>query len=89
MNNRIALEPHYSVKEASEYLQCSPDWLRQKLRDRTFAGMKSAGRWRMRESQLIAAMEAMSTEVRPESPVPPSGVSRRSRFHRRMQREAS
>lgn len=85
----VQLEPHYPLCECADYLQCSEDWLRQKLRDKTFAGMKVAGRWHMRESQLIAAMEAMSTEVRPESPVPPSGVSRRSRFHRRMQREAS
>ena len=80
----VQLEPHYPIAECAEYLQCSEDWLRAKLRDHTFAGIKIAGRWRMRESQLEAALESMSTQVRPEIPVPPSGVSRRSRLHRRL-----
>ena len=46
------LEPHYAITECAEYLECSEDWLRARLRDHTFAGVKVAGRWRMRESQL-------------------------------------
>lgn len=77
------MDPIYDLSECAEYLECSEEWLRSKLRDRTFAAMKVAGRWRMRESQLEAALQTMSTEARAVLPPSPSGLSRRSRFHRR------
>lgn len=79
----VQLEPHYPITDCAEYLECSEDWLRAKLRDHTFAGVKIAGRWRMRESQLQAALDAMSTDARLPDPPSPTGLSRRSRFHRR------
>lgn len=79
----VELEPHYSLTECAEYLGCSETWLRSKLRDHTFGGVKIANRWRMRESQLEAAVEVMSTEPREPQPVSPTGLSRRSRFRRR------
>lgn len=77
------LEPHYPLSECAQYLECSEDWLRSKLRDKTFAGVKIAGRWRMKESQLQSALDAMSTEARLPAPPSPTGLSKRSRFHRR------
>lgn len=83
------LEPHYPLSQCAEYLECSEAWLRSKLRDRTFAGIKVAGRWRMRESQMEAALDAMSTQAREPVAPSPSGLSRNSRFRRRMNRAAS
>lgn len=73
----------YTIPECAEFLQCPEDYLRAKLRDGTFAGVKIAGRWRMTEDQICAAIEASSTTVRPTDGVPPSGISRRSRASRR------
>ncbi len=77
------LEPHYAITECAEYLECSEDWLRARLRDHTFAGVKVAGRWRMRESQLEAALDRMSTQARQIEHPSPTGLSRRSHFKRR------
>ena len=81
--------PIYSLAEAAEQLGVSEAWLRSKLRDYTFAGMKRAGRWAMTEAQLEAAVEAMSTEARPAPEPSPTGLSSRSRFRRRIKAAAS
>lgn len=78
------IPPIYSCAEAAELLGVSECFLRSKLRDRTFAGLKRANRWAMTEEQIEAAIEAMSTEARPQEAASPSGLSRRSRFRRRM-----
>lgn len=62
------------------------NYLRSKLRDGTFAWVKIAGRWRMTEEQILAAIETCGTAVRPPAPIPPSGLSRRSRAFRRQGR---
>lgn len=77
------IPPLYPLSEAAELLGVSEEWLRSKLRDRTFAALKRAGRWAMTEGQIEAAIEAMSTEARPLPAPSPSGLSRRSRFYRR------
>jgi hypothetical protein len=77
------IPPLYPLSEAAELLGVSEEWLRAKLRDRTFAGLKRAGRWAMTEGQIEAAIESMSHEARPTPAPSPSGLSRRSRFHRR------
>lgn len=75
----------YPLSEAAELIGVSDEWLRVKLRERKFAGLKRAGRWAMTEAQIEAAIEAMSTQARPQ-PVPsPAGLAPRSRFHRRTQ----
>lgn len=78
------IPPIYPLSEAAELLGVSEAYLRSKLRDHTFAGLKRAGRWAMTEPQLEAAIEAMSTEARPAPETSPSGLSRKSRFRRRM-----
>lgn len=75
----------FALAEAARLLGVSEEWLRTKLRDRTFAGVKIAGRWRMTEDQIRAVIDASSTTVRVEEPIPSSGLSRRSRTHRRLQ----
>jgi|SRR5689334_21689264 len=83
----------YDVTEAARLLGFSESYLRSKLRDRTFAGMKRAGRWAMTESQIEAAIEAMCIDARPPDPPSPSGLSKHSRYGRRIRsrqvREAS
>lgn len=76
--------PIYSLAEAAELLGVSESFLRAKLRDHTFAGLKRAGRWAMTEPQIEAAIESMSTEARPQGRTSPTGLSRNSRFKRRL-----
>lgn len=78
------IPPIYPLDEAAEILGISEPYLRSKLRDHTFAGLKRAGRWAMTEPQIEAAIEAMSTDARPVEKPSPSGLSRNSRFRRRM-----
>ncbi len=71
----------YDLAEAAKILGVSQSYLRSKLRDHTFAGMKRAGRWAMTEPQI----EAMSLDARQPDPPSPSGLSKHSRFGRRRQ----
>jgi hypothetical protein len=77
----------YTLSEAAETIGVSDEYLRSKLRDHTFAGMKRAGRWAMTEEQIEAAIESMCTDARPEV-ASPAGLVKGSRFRRRV-REAS
>jgi hypothetical protein len=74
----------YDLAEAAKILGISESYLRSKLRDRTFAGMKRAGRWAMTEAQIEAAIESMCIDARPADPTSPSGLFRHSRFARRL-----
>lgn len=76
----------YPIAEAAALLYVSEDYLRARLRDRTFAGVKLAGRWRMTEDQIRAAIEAASTTARPAETPSPSGLSKRSRYRRHIGR---
>lgn len=73
----------YPLTEAAEVIGVSPEYLRSKLRDHTFAGMKRAGRWAMTESQVEAAIESMCTDARAVD-VSPAGLPPNSRFRRRV-----
>jgi hypothetical protein len=64
----------YDLAEAARILGFSESYLRSKLRDRTFAGMKRAGRWAMTEAQIEAAIESMSIDARPPDTPSPSGL---------------
>ena len=75
----------YDLAEAAKILGVSQSYLRSKLRDHTFVGMKRAGRWGMTEPQIEAASEAMSLDARPPDRPSPSGLSKHSRFGRRLQ----
>ncbi len=77
----------YDLAEAARILGLSESYLRSKLRDRTFAGMKRAGRWAMTESQIEGAIESMCIQARPADPPSPSGLSRQSRFGRRLHQQ--
>lgn len=72
------------LAEAARILGFSESYLRSKLRDRTFAGMKRAGRWAMTEAQIEAAIESMCFEARPPDPPSLSGLSKNSRLGRRL-----
>jgi hypothetical protein len=74
----------YDLAEAARIFGFSESYLRSKLRDRTFAGMKRAGRWAMTEAQIEAAIEPMCIEARPADPPSPSGLSKQRRFARRL-----
>jgi hypothetical protein len=80
----MSLPPIYPLAEAAEILGVSDEWLRAQCRARRFAALKRAGRWAMTEGQIEAAIDAMSTEARPEPAPSPSGLSRHSRFRRRI-----
>jgi len=70
----------YDLAEAARILGFSESYLRSKLRDRTFAGMKRAGRWAMTEAQIEAAIESMCIDARPPDTPSPSGLSKHSRY---------
>lgn len=74
----------YDLTEAARLLGFSESYLRSKLRDRTFPGMKRAGRWAMTEAQIEAAIESMCIDARPPDPPSPSGLSKHSRYRRRL-----
>lgn len=74
----------YDLTEAARILGFSESYLRSKLRDRTFAGMKRAGRWAMTEAQIEAAIASMCIDARPVDPPSPSGLSKHSRYGRRL-----
>jgi hypothetical protein len=74
----------YDLAEAARILGFSESYLRSKLRDRTFAGMKRAGRWAMTEAQIEEAIESMCIEARPPDAPSPSGLSKHSRYGRRL-----
>jgi hypothetical protein len=74
----------YDLAEAARILGFSESYLRSKLRDHTFAGMKRAGRWAMTEAQIEAAIESMCIQARPPDAPSPSGLSKNSRFGRRL-----
>lgn len=74
----------YDLAEAAKILGISESYLRSKLRGRTFAGMKRAGRWAMTEAQPEAAIESMCIDARPADPPSTPGLSRHSRFARRL-----
>lgn len=76
------IPPIYTLVEAAELIGVSEEWLRSKLRDHTFAGLKRAGRWAMTENQIEAAIETMSTDVRAAVPPLPSGRVGRARRRR-------
>ena len=75
----------YDLAEAAKILGVSQSYLRSKLRDHTFVGMKRAGRWGMTDPQIEAASDAMSLDARPPERPSPSGLSKHSRFGRRLQ----
>ena len=77
----------YDLAEAARILGLSESYLRSKLRDRTFAGMKRAGRWAMTEAQIEGAIESMCIQARPADPPSPSGLSRQSRYGRRLHQQ--
>lgn len=74
----------YDLAEAARILGLSESYLRAKLRDRTFAGMKRAGRWAMTEAQIEAAIDSMCIDARPADPPSPSGLSKHSRHARHL-----
>lgn len=78
------IPPIYSLPEAAETLDVSDEWLRSKLRDHTFPGLKKAGRWAMTEDDILEAIRLMSHQARQDVPSP-AGLVKGSRFRRRGQ----
>ena len=79
----------YDLAEAARILGLSESYLRSKLRDRTYAGLKRAGRWAMTEAQIEAAIESMCIDARPADPPSPSELSKHSRLGRRLWEQRS
>lgn len=80
----MSVPPIYPLSDAADILGVSETYLRSKLRDFTFAGLKRAGRWAMTEPQIEAAIDAMSTVARPTERPSPSGLVRNSRLRKRL-----
>jgi hypothetical protein len=82
------IPPIYTLSEAAETLGISDDYLRSKLRDRTYPGLKRAGRWAMTEADILEAIRLMSHQAREDVPSP-AGLVKGSRFRRRATERAS
>jgi hypothetical protein len=61
----------YTLAEAAEKLGMTERYLTDQLCSRRCAAMKRGRHWAMTEPQILAAIDAMSTEVRPP-PDPPN-----------------
>ena len=70
--------PHiYTLREAANAPRVPGEWLRTRLANGTFAGLRRGSRWAMTEQQILAVIESMTVPARePESY--PGGLSRRS-----------
>jgi len=81
--------PHiYTLREAANALRVPGEWLRTRLANGTFAGLRRGSRWAMTEQQIMAVIESMTVPARePESY--PGGLSRRSWLHHQRRRERS
>ncbi|MEV5360993.1 hypothetical protein AB0K45_11805 [Micrococcus luteus] len=80
----------YTLAEAADVLRVTPGWLRTKLKDRRFEGLKRGGRWAMTEPQILQAIEQMTTRRRiPDhlnSELNPMGLTPKSfAYHRARQ----
>ncbi|OBE98993.1 hypothetical protein [Mycobacterium sp. 852002-10029_SCH5224772] len=67
----------YTLAEAAALLRVPRDWLRTRLANGTYAGLRRSNRWAMTEQQIMAAIESMTVPVR-EPETYPGGVTRRS-----------
>ncbi|MCA2249016.1 hypothetical protein JF729_14620 [Mycobacterium intracellulare] len=67
----------YTLKEAADALRVPRDWLRTRLANGTYAGLRRGNRWAMTEQQILAAIESMTVPVR-EPETYPGGITRRS-----------
>jgi hypothetical protein len=81
--------PHiYTLREAANALRVPGEWLRTRLANGTFAGLRRGSRWAMTEQQILAVIESMTVPARePESY--PGGLSRRSWLYHQRRREKS
>jgi hypothetical protein len=57
-------------------LRVDPRWLRERLTNRKFAGLKRGGRWAMTEQQILDVIESMTVPAR-EPEHYPRGMTRR------------
>ena len=62
----------------------SESYLRSQLRSRKFSGVKIAGRWAMTEAQIVAAIQALTSEARPADAPSAAGLSKHSRLRGRL-----
>lgn len=67
----------YTLAEAASALRVPRDWLRTRLANGTYAGLRRGNRWAMTETQILAAIESMTVPVR-EPETYPGGITRRS-----------
>jgi hypothetical protein len=79
--------PHiYTLAEAAKALRVPGDWLRTRLANGTFAGLRRGNRWAMTEHQIMAVIDSMTVPARePESY--PGCIRRRSWLYRQRRRE--
>ena len=67
----------YTLAEAASALRVPGDWLRSRLANGTFAGLRRGNRWAMTEQQIIAVIDSMTVPAH-EAESYPGGISRRS-----------
>lgn len=72
------------VEELSPIFKSSENYVRARLRERDWPGVKIAGRWYMTEEQVQQTIEKLSTTVRQPPPPSPAGLVQNSRFRRRV-----
>jgi hypothetical protein len=78
----------YTLAEAAAALRVADDWLRTRLANGTFAGLKRGNRWAMTEQQIMAAIESMTVPARePESY--PGRISKSSWPYQRRRRDGN
>lgn len=78
----------YTLMEAATFLRVPRDWLRTRLAQGTYAGLRRGNRWAMTEPQILAVIESMTVPAR-EPETYPGGITRRSWLLRQRGRRAS
>jgi hypothetical protein len=79
----------FTLAEAAHRLRVSAPFLRARLRDRTFGGVKMAGRWLMTVDQIDEAIATMTSRARATDTPSPAGLPKNSRLRRRIQRKGT
>jgi hypothetical protein len=78
----------YTLTEAASALRVSGEWLRTRLANGAFAGLKRGSRWAMTEQQIMAVIESMTVPAR-EPEIYPGGQSRRSWLYHQRRRNGT
>jgi hypothetical protein len=76
----------YTLAEAASALRVPREWLRTRLANGTFAGLRRGSRWAMIEPQILAVVESMTVPAA-EPETYPGGLSGRSWLYHQRHRD--